>query len=88
MKENDDLNQKIYGNIHVYKCYKYDIAPPHPAPAKNQRYRCSQKIDLRVTFPSPLKKMIFILQNMVFLLKYHIIDILEIVQEAATGDVL
>ena len=36
MKENDDLNQKIYGNIHVYKCYKYDIAPP-PRPGKKSK---------------------------------------------------
>ena len=31
-----------------------------------------KKVHLKVTFPASLKKMIFILENMVYLLKYHI----------------
>ena len=39
---------------------------------KNKDNLVPKKIHLKVTFPAPPKKMIFILENMVFLLKYHI----------------
>ena len=54
----------------VYKrsYYKFDIA----LLVKKQRCPCPEKIHLRVKSLTPLKKMIFILENMVFLLKYHI----------------
>ena len=43
-----------------------------PSWQKKQRWPCLEKIHLRVTSPASPKKMIFILENMVFLLKYHI----------------
>ena len=49
-------------------CYKYEIS----LFATKQRYPFPEKIYLKVTFPASLKKMIFILENMVFLLKYHV----------------
>ena len=72
MKEEDDLYQKIHGNIifsvFMRRCYKYDMT----LLAKNQRCPCPEKMHLTVTSPASLKKMIFILENIVFLLKYHI----------------
>ena len=43
-------------------------------PGKKSQQRCPrpEKIHLMVTFPASLKKMIFIVENMAFLLKYHI----------------
>ena len=43
-----------------------------PSWQKKQRCPCPEKIQLRVTSPASPKKMIFLLENMVFLLKYHI----------------
>ena len=37
-----------------------------------QAWPCPEKIHIRVTSPASAKKMIFILENLVFLLKYHI----------------
>ena len=42
-----------------------------PSWQKKQRYPYPEKMQARVTSPAPLKKMTFILGNMVFLLKYH-----------------
>ena len=70
--EEDDLYRKAHGNmiffVHTRRCYKYDVAYL----AKKQRCPCPEKIHLRVTSPASPKNMIFILENMVFLLKYHI----------------
>ena len=70
MKE-DDLYQKTHGNmmfsVYMRRCYKYAIA----LLAKKQRYPCPEKIHIRVTSPTSPKKMIFVPENMVFLLKYH-----------------
>ena len=70
--EEDDLYQKAHGNmiffVHTRRCYKYDAAYL----AKKQRCPCPEKIHLRVTSPASPKNMIFILENMVFRLKYHI----------------
>ena len=49
-------------------CYKRDVA----LLAKKQRHPCPEKIHLTVTFPVQLKKMIFIPEKTVFLLKYHV----------------
>ena len=54
-------------SVYMRRCYKYDIT----LLANKQRCPCPEKIYLRVTSPVP-KKMIFILENMVVLLKYHI----------------
>ena len=71
MKE-DDLYQKTRGNmifsVYTRRRYRRDIA----LLAKKQRWPCLEKIPLRVTSPASPKKIIFILENMVFLLKYHI----------------
>ena len=71
MKE-DDLYQKTHGNmifsVYTRRRYKHDIA----LLAKKQRCPCPEKIHLRVASPASPKNMIFILENMVFLLKYHI----------------
>ena len=71
MKE-DDLYQKSRGNmvfsVYMRRRYRCDIA----LLAKKQRCSCPEKIHLRVASPASQKKMIFILENMVFLLKYHI----------------
>ena len=71
MKE-DDVYQKTGGNM-VFSAYRrrqcnYDTA----LLKKKRRYPCPKKIHLGVTSPASPKKMIFILENMVFLLKYHI----------------
>ena len=54
-------------SVYMRRCYKYDIT----LLANKHRCPCPEKIYLRVTSPVP-KKMIFILENMVVLLKYHI----------------
>ena len=67
----DDLYRKIHGNmifpVYMYKCYGYGttVLP------KKLRWSCPEKIHLKVSLPASLKKMIFILENMVFLLKYY-----------------
>ena len=43
-----------------------------PSRQKKQRCPCPEKIHLRVTSPASPRKMIFIQENMVFLLKHHI----------------
>ena len=58
----------------------------YPPLLKKQRCPCSGKMHLRVTSLASPKKMIFILKDMVFLLKY-LTDTLERAQEAATGNV-
>ena len=40
--------------------------------ATKERYPYPEKIYVKVIFPASLKKMIFILENAVFLLKYHV----------------
>ena len=71
MKE-DDLYQKPLGNmvfsVYMRRRHKHDIA----LLAKKQRCPCPEKIHLGVSSPASPKKMIFILENMVLLLKYHI----------------
>ena len=68
----DDLYRKIHGNmifpVYMYKCYGYGttVLP------KKLRWSCPEKIHLKVSLPASLKKMIFILENMVFLLKCYI----------------
>ena len=66
----DDLSQKLHGNmifsIYMYKCYKCDIT------LLPKRTSSPEKIHLQVIFPASLKNMIFILENMIFLLKYNI----------------
>ena len=42
-----------------------------PPLAKKQTCPCPEKIHLRVTSPASLKKIIFILENIAFLLKHH-----------------
>ena len=42
-----------------------------PPLAKKQTCSCPEKIHLRVTSPASLKKIIFILENIAFLLKHH-----------------
>ena len=54
-------------SVYMRRCYKYAIA----LLAKKQRYPCPEKIHIRVTSPTSPKKMIFIPENMAFLLKYH-----------------
>ena len=72
MKE-DDLYQRARGNmvfsVYMRRRYKYDIAF---LGKKKQGCPYPQKIHLRVISPASTKKMMFILENMVFLLKYHI----------------
>ena len=74
MKE-DDLYKTTRGNVifsvYMRRRYKHDIAPLPPW-QKKQRCPCPEKIHLGVTSPVSPKKMIFILEKMVFLLKYHI----------------
>ena len=85
MKE-DDLCQTTRGNmiffVYMRRRYRRGIA------LLPKKQRCPEKIHLRVTSPASPKKMIFILENKAFLLKYHLIDTLERTQEAATEDVL
>ena len=68
----DVLYQKSCGNmvfsVYMRRRYRRDIA----VLAKKQRCSCPEKIHLRVASPASQKKMIFILENMVFQLKYHI----------------
>ena len=49
----------IYIYIYIYKCYKHDIS----LLAKKQRYSCPEKIHLKVTLSTSLKKVIFISSN-------------------------
>ena len=62
------LSQKICGNmiffLYMYKCYIYDITI---LPRKAKMIFCRNN-----TFLASLKKMIFIPENMIFLLKYRI----------------
>ena len=71
MKE-DGLYQKTHGkmifSVYMGRCYRCDVT----LLTKKQRYPCHRKIHPRVTSLASPKKMIFILENMVFLLKYHI----------------
>ena len=71
MKE-DDLYQKPLGNmvfsVYMRRRHKHDIA----LLAKKQRCPFPEKMHLGVSSPASPKKMIFILENMVLLLKYHI----------------
>ena len=66
----DDLSQKLHGNmilsVYMYKCYKYNII------LLPQKASSPEKVHLKVTFPLSLKNMIFIPENMVFLLKHYI----------------
>ena len=83
MKE-DDLCQNTRGNmvfsVYMSGRYKHD---------KKAKMTLPQKVNLRVTSPVSPKKIIFILENMVFLLKYHIDwHPRKSPKEAATGDVL
>ena len=55
-------------SVYMHICYKYEIN----LPLKKQIQSSPEKIHLIVTFPASLKKMIFIPENMVFMLKYHI----------------
>ena len=74
MKE-DDLYQKTRKNmvfsVYMRRRYKHGIALLAKNP-KKQRCPCPKKIHLVVISPASPKKMMFILENMVFLLKYHI----------------
>ena len=54
----------IFGNDGISISYKYDIT----LLSKKQRWSSSEKIHLKNTFLASLKMMIFILENMVFLL--------------------
>ena len=71
MKE-DDLYQTTRGNmvfsVYMRRYYKHDIA----LLAKKERCLCPEKIHLGLTSPASPKKMIFMLENMIFLPKYHI----------------
>ena len=71
MNENH-LYQQTHENMifsaYMRRCYKYDIALLE----KKERCHCPEKIHLRLTSLASPKKMIFILENMVFLLKYHV----------------
>ena len=87
MKE-DVLYQTTRGNmvfsVYMRRSYKHDIA----LLAKKQRYLCPEKIHLGLTSPASPKKIIFMLENMIFFPKYHIIDTLERAQYRVTADVL
>ena len=69
MKE-DDLCQTTRGNmiffVYMRRRYRRGIA------LLPKKQRCPEKIHLRVTSPASPKKMIFILENKAFLLKYHV----------------
>ena len=71
MKE-DDLYQTTRGNmvfsVYMRRYYKHDIA----LLAKKERCLCPEKIHLGLTSPASPKKMIFMLENVIFLPKYHI----------------
>ena len=72
-KRKDDLSQKDYLEI---RCFLYicinvkNLALPFCQ--KKKMCPRAEKIRLKVTFPASLKKIIFILENVVFLLKCHI----------------
>ena len=55
-------------SLYMRRHHRHDIAPL----AKEQRCPCPRKMHLRVTCPASPKKMIFIVKDMVFLLKYLI----------------
>ena len=63
-----ETRRNMVFSVYMRSRYKHDIA----LLAKKQRYPCPEKIHLGVTSPASPKKMIFILENMVILLKYHI----------------
>ena len=71
MKE-DYFYQKMRGNmvfsVYMRGRYKHNTGPP----AKKQRCPCPKKIHLRVTSLASPKKMVFIVENMAFLLNYHV----------------
>ena len=74
MKEDDlykTTRENVIFSVYMRRRYKHDIAPLPPW-QKKQRCPCPEKIHLGVTSPVSPKKMIFILEKMVFLLKYHI----------------
>ena len=52
IKSHNDPYQKMHRNmifsVYMYEGYKHDIA----FLAKKQRYRCPQKLQLKVTFPA------------------------------------
>ena len=58
----------MFFSVYMRRRYKHDIA----LLAKKQRYPCPEKIHLGVASPTSPKKMIFILENKVFFLKYYI----------------
>ena len=68
----DGIYQKTHGkmifSVYMGRCYRCDVT----LLTKKQRYPCPRKIHPRVTSSASPKKMIFILENVVFLLKYHI----------------
>ena len=68
----DGIYQKTHGkmifSVYMGRCYRCDVT----LLTKKQRYPSPSKIHPRVTSSTSLKKMIFILENVVFLLKYHI----------------
>ena len=55
-------------SVYMYKCYKYNITHL----PKKAKIIFSRKNSLRRDISGINEKMIFILENMVFLLKYHI----------------
>ena len=64
--------QKMRGNmvfsLYMRGRYKHNTGPP----AKKQRRPCLEKIHLRVRSLASPKKMVFIVENMAFLLNYHV----------------
>ena len=68
----DDLYQKTRENmvfsVYMRRRYKHDVAL---LAKKEQGWPCPEKIHLGVISPASPKKIMFILENMVFLLKYH-----------------
>ena len=64
--KDDDFYQKMRGNmvfsVYMRGRYKHNTG----LPARKQRCPCSEKIHLRVT------SLVFIVENMAFLLNYHV----------------